>query len=296
MVEAMLYLCVTLERPEKTRRIMNAMAEGWGEEVRVIEEALPPDDGNPVMLWGQRFLAQRLLPRCVASGRPYWHIDNGYWDPARGTATGFYRVTYRSLGPVLLPDPRPRYGQEVVSRIKPWRANGEYVLLAFPGDYYGCSVGLNMRSWNQTILRRLRAATHRPIRVRDKPSARKSSRPLDRDLSEAWALVTHSSNVAVDAVLAGVPVFVERGSPAEPVGSIGLDIERPAMPDREQWLASLSWQQFTLDEMRDGTAYRCLMAVKEQADDVELRSYASNIKGPGALPSRRHGHECTAHQ
>lgn len=291
----MLYLCITPQRYEKTERILSAMAEGWGEPVKIVE-GLPPVDEHPVMLWGQRFLAEILLPHCIQMRRPFYHIDNGYWEPARGSPVGNYRVTYRSLGPVLLPDPAWRVPPRIMSRMKPWKRSGNYVLLAHPGEYYGCSIGLNMRTWSRSILGRLHRATNRPIRPRMKPKGRHRERPLDSDLAGAFALVTHSSNVAVDAVLAGVPVFVEKGSPAEPVGRLDLAIERAIRPERTKWLASLSCQQFTLDEMRDGTAYRCLQMVREQVDDMELRHVARDREGPGAFPDWGHGHEFAAGQ
>lgn len=287
-----LYLCITPERQAKTKRIMDAMALGWPEPTKMFM-GMPPWDEHPFMLWGQRFLAERVLPAAVEHHRPFWHIDNGYWEPARGSAVGFYRATYRSLGPVLLPNPWPRLAQGIADRLQPWRKDGRHILVAMPGEYYGCAIGLSMRRWSREIVRQLKQLTDRPIKVRNKPSPnrRTSVRPLAADLKDAWALVTHSSNVAVDAVLAGIPVFVQPGSPAEPVGRVDLDIEHPATPDRVHWLQSLACQQFTLDEMRDGTAYRCLMMVKEQKDDLELRPFTRHDKGHGAFQDWRHGHD-----
>jgi hypothetical protein len=94
-----------------------------------------------------------------------------------------------------------------------------------------------------------------------------SATPLVGDLRDAWALVPHSSNVAVDAVLAGIPLFVASTSPAAPAGRTDLDIENPTMPDRESWWASLTCQQFTLREMADGTAWRLMQMIAAQAGD-----------------------------
>jgi hypothetical protein len=78
-------------------------------------------------------------------------------------------------------------------------------------------------------------------------------------------VVTHSSKVAVDAVIAGVPAIVEPSNPAAPVCSTRLeDIETPLMPSRAKWWASLMAQQFTLDEMRRGFAAEAMQAIRDQ--------------------------------
>lgn len=236
---------------------MEAIRDGWGEPVKLVCGE-PPDDGEPLMVWGQRLLAETLIPKAIAAGRAWWQIDNGFWDASDYRQQGHYRVTYRSLSPVLL-DPAPMDRPDLPT-LAPWRENGRYVLFAHPGDGFGVALGLDMTEWIWRAWDGLRRQTKRPLMIRPKICRR----PLATDLCGAWALVTHSSNVAVDAVLAGVPVFVEATSPAAPVARIGLSgIERPALLDRGPWLRSLACQQFTLDEMRDGTAFRCLTAVRE---------------------------------
>jgi hypothetical protein len=75
-------------------------------------------------------------------------------------------------------------------------------------------------------------------------------------------------------VIAGVPVFVDGASAAAPVGNLDVSqIEQPVMPDRTRWLHSLACQHFTLDEMRDGAAWRCLWKVREQVECSALVSY-----------------------
>ena len=83
-----------------------------------------------------------------------------------------------------------------------------------------------------------------------------SQKPLEEDLKDAHCVVAWSSNVAVDAVISGVPVFCSVVSAARPVsGSLEvLDIENPATPDREAWVNSLAYGQFEKLEIEDGTA------------------------------------------
>jgi hypothetical protein len=262
----MLWCSIQEIRAEKSRMVMEALCAGWREPAQCINGD-PPDDDNPFAIYGQVWGAERLLPTAIRRKRPFWYIDNGYWKPGRGGPHGYYRVTYRGMAPVFLKDSAIDRAQSMNARMMPWRRSGRHILFALPGREYGSAIGLNMADWIIRSRRHLAGRTSRPIKERDKWCPR----PLEHDLRDCWAVVTHSSNVAVDAVIAGIPVFVESGSPAAPVGNLSLDaLETPVMPDRDAWWSSLMSQQFTLQEMRDGTAYKLLDLVRKQVDAVEM--------------------------
>lgn len=85
------------------------------------------------------------------------------------------------------------------------------------------------------------------------------SRDLNETLRDARAVVTYNSTSAVDAVLAGVPaVACSDSSIAWPVTSHTLNMSQLARPDRTHWLAGLGYSQWTLDEFRNGDAWRWL--------------------------------------
>lgn len=265
-----LWCCVTPERERKTRRMMEALAAGCDGRVVVGD---PPPGNDPFIVWGQEWLTLRIVPHAIRTGRPFFHLDNGYFLPAQGSTCGYYRMTFCGMSPKYLRDaPAPR-SLDLRPTMAPWRETGTHILLAMPGATFGRAAGVNVPLWIEGIGERLRAATGRPIVVRPKGEGVH----LGRQLKDCWALVTHSSNVAVDAVLAGIPVFVEPTSPAVPVGRVDWgpgDIEYPETPNREQWWASLMAQQFTIDEMAHGWCrsfmFRCLSshAVLAQSQSV----------------------------
>ena len=89
--------------------------------------------------------------------------------------------------------------------------------------------------------------------------------PLDVALQSAHALVTHSSNVAIEAACLGTPIFVDPASAAAPIGLTDLSmIETPVYPDRQAWLSHLAYSQFSMDEIRDGSAWRLLREQEER--------------------------------
>lgn len=247
------YLCTTPDRDAKTLRIMESLKLGWPDTE--IVTGSPPEDDNPFAVWGQMWTAAEAIPKALAQGRNFFNIDNGYWWPSRGTRLGYYRITYNSPSPIYIED-------APVSRVdrhfRDWRKDGKHILIAMPGANFGRLFGLDMGVWMKSIHDEVRKYTDRPIRIREKSIYK----PLAPDLRGCWALVTHSSNVAVDSILSGVPVFVAPSSPAAPVGSTDLsEIERPVMTDRKPWWKSLIYQQYTHDEMESGFAREAVSEV-----------------------------------
>jgi hypothetical protein len=122
-----MWCCIEPERVEKTERLMRALEKGAGGTVCM---GAPLDDGE-FIVWGHCWLSERIVPAAQAAGRPWWLIDNGYYMPARGQATGYYSITYRGTAPVLLDKPD-------LSRLRvdmvPWRTRRDgHILLAMPG-------------------------------------------------------------------------------------------------------------------------------------------------------------------
>lgn len=254
----MLWCPILPERRPKFEMIMRALEAGWPGAKCCY--GMPPDDDNPVVAYGQIWGSEKILRQAFQRGRPFWHIDNGYFRPGRGRLDGYYRMCWCGMSPVYLPAAVPERGAALGIKMKDWRKNGRHVLVGLPGAEYGCGIGLDMGSWIAWIKSELPNHTERPIILRD----RKSAIPLEHHLKDCWAVVTHSSNIAVDAVVAGIPVFVMPGSSAAPVGNLNLVcLEAPAMPERTRWFNSLACQQFTPTEMRDGTCYEWMQVVAD---------------------------------
>ncbi len=124
--------------------------------------------------------------------------------------------------------------------------------------------GFYPQQWERDTIGKLRLFTDREIIYRPKPSDplaspipgthfSKKTTTLEEDLASAWCVVTHHSNVAVDALLAGIPVFCV-GGVAREMGTPDLSqIETPHYPnDREQWAADLAYTQWSVPEMAAG--------------------------------------------
>jgi len=117
-------------------------------------------------------------------------------------------------------------------------------------------------------LREIRKYTDRNIIFRPHPMCRLpridgtkySIKPLSFDLCRAYAFVVYNSNIAVDAIIAGIPVFAGNDN------TMAWDVcnkdirflENPEYPERHQWAWDLAYSQWTPDEMRQGLTWRHL--------------------------------------
>lgn len=271
-----IWCCVTPEREAKTRMIMSALAKGWPGGSMCV--GVPPNRRDPFVAWGQTWLAADLIRLALKMEVPFYQIDNAFFKAARGTPVGYYRFMYCRPDPVFFEHAalrrRRMKNRDLWPNFRPWRKDGRHVLIAMPGPDFGRAFGIDVAAWSRTIVGRVGQATGRPLVIRD----RSAQDPLEKDLENCWALVTHSSNVAVEAVRLGIPVFVEPTSSAAPVGNLCLDqLDSPEMQEREDWWASLMCQQFTLAEMENGIAAHYLMVVAAQSARAGLPALADRL-------------------
>ena len=76
---------------------------------------------------------------------------------------------------------------------------------------------------------------------------------FDSELLNAHCVVNWSSNPAIEAVLAGVPVFTGPDSLAHAVANHSFDtIEMPIKPNRQQWANDLAYTEWAVDEIAKG--------------------------------------------
>lgn len=203
-----------------------------------------------------------LIERWCASGRTWVYWDRGYfrrgyyltWLP-KGDDGGYYRwhINRPQMGEIYdVPDDRWKRLQ-IDNQLRPWNKDGKYiVIIDTPSDYWNLWDNIG---WVKNTAEYLRSITKREIRIRDK----ESKIPLYAELERAHCLVAHGSNAAIESVVFGCPVFVDRSSAAALVGQTDFaSIETPVYPERQPWLNSISYCQFTEREMMDGTLWKMI--------------------------------------
>lgn len=193
----------------------------------------------------------------VREKRPYVYIDNGYFN-SKWHGGAHYRLTRNApqhLGSGAYPTDRWR---ALGIELQPWRRTGSHVLVACQSEFWYVRHGTTMRTWCDYVRAKLALHTTRPIVFSYKPVKGAVGLPSKHGLAGCWAVVTHSSNVAVDAIVAGVPAITlnECAASAMSRPDIGF-IENLHYPEdvvRYEWACNLAANQWTVNEIRDGMA------------------------------------------
>lgn len=173
--------------------------------------------------------------------------------------------------------------------MKPWQQRGQTIIVLGQHNASEQWAGLpDMRSWFESQVEQIRKYTDRPIQIRPHPrnncgfNIKKYknvtlknpvidvSKIDDTDfkdtLKDAWAVVNHSSNPAMEAVINGIPVFVSESSLCYEVGNHSLDtINNPVMPDRKSWANKLSYTEWFPNEIKEGLPWRRIKARLKEA-------------------------------
>lgn len=255
-------ICYVDPAKRKSQLLGETFAAGSGGTVVFARTGTPLLPGI-AFFYGAAGPLLSLWREAVQSGRTWFYADNSYFDAFRGRC---FRVTANALQlsqfTTGAPPDDARFRRFPIS-IQPWRKNGRHIVVVEQSAHHlgisGAGAG-----WLQDVCRRLRASTDRPLLIRrwtaDKRVAASS---LPDALRGAWALVTHTSAAANEALLAGVPVFITGRCAASPMASGGIEkIEQPIRPDgRERWASWLLSNQWTLDEIRSGFSWRMLSRV-----------------------------------
>lgn len=160
--------------------------------------------------------------------------------------------------------------------LKPWRTQGEYILICGQHDKSHQWHGMpRMSQWVMDTIEAVQKHTDRPIYFRPHPRCRleaiesqyknvyrQEPRHLpgtydDFNMSfrNAWATISYSSNPGIHSIIEGIPAFVSPHSLAYDVANdidFFHDIEDPLMPDRTQWLNDYAHTEYTIEEISQG--------------------------------------------
>lgn len=260
--------------------------------------------------------ADRVIDKCRHLGKPVLVIDSGYIRRGEYYAVGLGGINaeadFKNAG-----SPPDRFNALGVE-IKPWRDGGEYVLLCGQRQI-DITLPCPPPQWAAVMRDVIRSVTDLPILYRPYPSepavhariagALPSRGSLEDDLAGAAMLVTHTSNVVVQALLDGIPCVTTGKGVADRVVSIRLkpepepplpawargkaalirhvlDAPRHTLPDRVPFFHDLAYAQWTEDEMKSGIPFRRLMGIEEPKEPepiTEKQSPAVSLYGDDIL-------------
>ena len=205
-----------------------------------------------------------------------------------GNTKKYLRYSYDGIFPTTgeycNTDPDPVRWQKISNELgislKDPSRTGKYILLCCQRDGGWSMDGQPLMPWVVHTIQTIRKFTDRIIMVRFHPGDKgrvQHIRALQRyrlqgvspsvsdnllsDLKSAYAVINYNSSPAVVAAIEGVPTFVldpQRSQAAEVSHHKLNDLENIKEFDREKWIQKMAQMHWTLDELKDGTAWRHL--------------------------------------
>lgn len=189
-----------------------------------------------------------------ASGRHCIGWDLGYWQQERGTM----RATIDEDHPQrwLRPEPASRWDGQGIKLRNDFKADGPAVIVGM-GHKSLPVFGLKPLEWEAAAAARAISMGLRPLfkPKREKypvlPAMPVARGTIEETLKGAALVLCRHSNVAVDACIAGVPVYCEDGA------AVALYQQGPAPSEAErlEFLRSLAWWQWTPGEAAQAWEY-----------------------------------------
>jgi hypothetical protein len=198
---------------------------------------------------------QMLLSR-MGGGHPFWFIDTGYTNFLHGKQKVWHRLVRNNLHhSAMFNPPVDRLGI-FESFPQSWREGGDKILIIEPGGFSARTFGIDIAQWKKEVEVEIRKYTDKKIVIREKLS-KKVRQNLYKELcdDDYYCVININSNAATEAVWAGVPIITLDKHITNSISRSKIsEINDLARPHLANWLCTLSYSQFTYDELIDGTA------------------------------------------
>lgn len=221
---------------------------GRGFPLKPMSEFRTRDDLTPSISYGILRGTGLIFQACRDNGIEFWEIDRGFWRASH--FDGYYRFSLNGMNPDYVPDIAQRFRPGcLIPKLEPWRKDGRHILFCPPSKYVTWFYDLQP-NWAQETMGQIARASGRPVNIRTKGDGR----PIEEDFKNCHCVITHSSNIALDALRNGVPAICLGRHPVAGWNSLGVkDIEADLTAyDREALFNFLSWQQYNLMEIAEG--------------------------------------------
>ena len=280
---------VVISASRNSKIVSGAFATGIGVVPMDVDGHMLCIPVHDIAIYGLLRGLLKVWKRAREEGLNWLYLDKGYFRP--GHFDGYYSVTWNAFqhtGEGKFERGKERFENlRLDLELKPWRKNGDYILIFPPTEIFSALLGFNPQGWLDDTLRKLKMYSDREIKIRAKPGSMLMGKKipkgasLEEDVSKAYAVVTYNSKASIKAILEGVPVFTSTLCCTYAPGLSDISqIEFPLyVNDRERWLYALVANQFTLDEMRSGYCAEMLREDKEErrvynpSADKEIETY-----------------------
>ena len=257
-------------------------------DVAVVQGFVHPDSKPGKHLQ----LRKNVFEKQAREGKRSIIVDSNlflYRDPdnRRGYLRYSYDGIFPNTGEYCNEDPDParwgKVGADLGMRLQPYKkghSSSQYILICCQRDGGWSMNGSPLLPWLVKTITHIKKYSDRPIRIRFHPGDKRQlehKRALSRyripnvsishhenimqDFATAYCVINFNSSPTVAAAIEGIPTFVldPARSQAAEVSHTKLEhLENLQDFDREKWVHKMAQMHWTLDELKDGTAWRHL--------------------------------------
>ena len=198
-----------------------------------------------------------LLVNKIDKNYPFWFIDSGFTNFLEPAKT-YHRLVRSHLHyGKYFEAPVDRMGQFKSFPAK-WRPDGEFIYIIEPGPFAAQIFHCDLKTWKYDVEKELRQYTDKKIKFREKAPKNERTNLYEELCNEDYyCIISINSNAATESIWAGVPAITLDRHVTNPVTVNKLsDINDLYRGNLANWLAFLSYNQFTKEELLDGTAYK----------------------------------------
>lgn len=203
----------------------------------------------------------QIFNDCYNNGIEYWELDRGYFKPNH--FDGYYRVSHMNMQAhfrdIDAPDNRFK---ALRIKILPWRKKTtERILVVPPTQAVAAFYKFDREKWLDETLETL---SNFEIKIRDKTD----SQPLNDDLDYSYCVVTYNSNMAMDALIRGIPaIATSHNSIVNTWNGLAIDdisnYNKLVSFDREKLFNYASYCQFKLEELVKSKTWETLRDIQK---------------------------------
>lgn len=202
---------------------------------------------------------EEMLLTKMNNNYKFWFIDTGYTNFLdKKHRKNWHRLVRNNLHHINTFDTPVDRLEIFESFPKPWRNDGEKIMVIEPGTFSAKTFGVDIAQWKRDVEQEIRKHSDKPIVFREK-LAKKSRKNLYRELldEDYHCIININSNAAIEAVWAGVPAITLGDHITNSITRNNIsDINNLLKPHLAVWLSMLSYSQFTNEELANGTAVR----------------------------------------
>ncbi|MBI3315359.1 MAG: hypothetical protein HYZ87_00055 [Candidatus Omnitrophica bacterium] len=259
---------------------------------KVTENLIDP---SVIVVTGRLASCAQILSYCRRKDADFIYFDKGYLRRGWGTENpeGYIRFVVNALHASdyfqEFPRPSDRW-RKLKVQLSPPKKKGQNIIFAGCTEKFATFHNFNAVDYAKSVVDAIHKIINLPIIYRPKPGGRNTlgynpvtnttlsgnDRTIDQELKNAYALVTFSSNAAIDALIAGVPAFVLGPGMAKPVSNTDLAMLKnpyfPSEKERNQFFYDLAYCQWNGREIEKGVVWEDLKNILQRIKKKILRS------------------------